>query len=244
MPSNSLIKKGQVDDAPWKTVGADVFKTRNWRTAIVKISSHVSIEWFESKSIENAGSGEFGVSQLGTLSAAKVTTLSGESIIIISAYGLWKRPHEITESSWIMADASVHRLISDISSFIGHQKKHKLIVSGDLNILYGYGELGSKYWAGRHQSVFNRMSAIGVPFIGPQAPDGGSQAAPWPKELPTESRNVPTFHTNTQNPETATRQLDFVFASESIKDRIKVRARNHPDDWGPSDHCRIEIDFE
>lgn len=243
-PPNSLIGNGQVDDAPWETVGADVYRKRNWRTAIVKISSNVNVEWFEPKSIENALSGEFGVSQLGTLSAAMVTPLNGDPIIIISAYGLWKSPHAITESRWIMADASVHRLISDISSFIGHQKNHKLIVSGDLNILYGYGEYGSKYWADRHQSVFSRMSAIGVPFVGPQAPDGGRQATPWPKELPTESRNVPTFHTNRQTPSTATRQLDFVFASESIKDKLKVRARNHPDDWGPSDHCRVEIDVE
>jgi hypothetical protein len=98
----------------------------------MKISSDVSVEWIESASIENAISGELGVSQLGTLSAAMVTPLNGDPIIIISAYGLWKRPHAITESHWIMADASVHRLISDISSFIGHQKKHKLIVSGDL----------------------------------------------------------------------------------------------------------------
>jgi exonuclease III len=244
MPPKDLIDNGQIDNAQWETVGADVFKTRNWRTAIVKISPDVIVEWFEPKSIENAIVGEFGVSQTGTLSAAKVTPVSGESIIIISAYGLWKRPHDITESKWIMADASVHRLISDISCFVGHEKKHKLIVSGDLNILYGYGESGSKYWADRYQSVFSRMAAIGIPFIGPQAPEGGRQAAPWPKELPIESRNVPTFYTNQQTPGTATRQLDFVFASESIKDRLKVHARNHPDDWGPSDHCRIEIEFE
>ena len=243
-PPDSLIGNGQIDYAPWETLGADVYKKRDWRTAIAKISSNVTVEWLEPKSIENALSGEFGVSQLGTLAAAKVTPLKGDPIIVISAYGLWKRPHKITNSKWIMADASVHRLISDISSFIGHQKKHRLIVSGDLNILYGYGELGSKYWAERYKSIFSRMSALGVPFVGPQAPDGGRQAVPWPEELPADSKNVPTFHSNTQNPKTASRQLDFVFASESIKDRLMVRARNHPDDWGPSDHCRIEIDYK
>jgi hypothetical protein len=76
MPPKDLIDNGH---APWETVGADVLKTRNWRTAIVKISSDVSVEWFEPKSIENAISGEFGVSQIGTLSAARVTPVSGES---------------------------------------------------------------------------------------------------------------------------------------------------------------------
>lgn len=44
MPPKDLINIGQVDDAPWETVGADVPNTRNWRTAIVKISSHVNVE--------------------------------------------------------------------------------------------------------------------------------------------------------------------------------------------------------
>lgn len=243
-PPEGLLKNGHVDDEPWLTEGADTGKVRNWRTAIVKISSDVIVEWFKPKSLEKAGSGDFGVSQLGTLSAAKVKLPNEEPIIVISAYGLWKSPHATTGSRWIMADASVHRLISDIAVFIGNQTKHRLIVSGDLNILYGYGEEGSDYWAARHQSVFNRMAAMGVPFIGPQAHEGGRQATPWPDELPTDSKNVPTFHSNRQTPETATRQLDFVFASESIKDRITVRARNHPDEWGPSDHCRIEINFD
>lgn len=243
-PPEGLLNNRHIDDAPWQTVGGDTNKVRNWRTAIVKISSDVNIEWIEPKSLEKAGSGEFGVSQLGTLSAAKVKLPEEEPITIISAYGLWKSPHATTGSRWIMADASVHRLISDISAFIGNQTKHRLIVSGDLNILYGYGEQGSEYWAARYQTVFDRMAALGVPFIGPQAPEGGRQATPWPEELPTDSKNVPTFHTNRQTPETATRQLDFVFASESIKDRITVRAMNQPDEWGPSDHCRIEINFE
>jgi hypothetical protein len=78
-------------------------------------------------------------------------------------------------------------------------------------------------------------------FIGPQFPSGGRQANPWPAELPRDSKNVPTFHSSKQSPATATRQLDFVFASRSIADRILVRAMNAVDDWGPSDHCRIEI---
>jgi endonuclease/exonuclease/phosphatase family metal-dependent hydrolase len=113
-----------------------------------------------------------------------------------------------------------------------------------LNILHGYGEYGSRYWKGRYDTVFDRMAALGLKFVGPQAPEGGRQADPWPKELPVESLNVPTFHTNRQSPATATRQLDFVFASESIADRVKVRALNSVEEWGPSDHCRVMIELE
>jgi hypothetical protein len=78
-------------------------------------------------------------------------------------------------------------------------------------------------------------------FVGPQAPNG-RQADPWPEELPVDSKNVPTFHHSQATPATASRQLDFVFASQSIADKVKVRALNSVDEWGPSDHCRIQID--
>lgn len=86
------------------------------------------------------------------------------------------------------------------------------------------------------------MKAIGLPFVGPQAPHG-RQADPWPEELPRESRAVPTFHSNRQSPATASRQLDYVFASEGFNTGLTVRAMNEAGQWGPSDHCWIGIDL-
>ncbi len=152
-------------------------------------------------------------------------------------------PVSQTGSKWIFSDASAHRLVSDLSGLIGKPKNHKIIAAGDLNILYGYGEYGSPYWKGRYDTIFDRMAALGLRFVGPQAPDGGRQANPWPEELPENSLNVPTFHSNKQTPQTAARQLDYVFASESIADRVKARALNSVEEWGPSDHCRIMIEL-
>jgi hypothetical protein len=87
------------------------------------------------------------------------------------------------------------------------------------------------------------MESIGLGFIGPQAPDGGIQADPWPKELPLDSKNVPTFRNKKSDPESATRQLDFVFASNELHERVKVRALNSSEEWGPSDHCRVLIEL-
>lgn len=69
------------------------------------------------------------------------------------------------------------------------------------------------------------------------------QADPWPNELPENSGNVPTFYHSRQTPATATRQLDFVFASEALVDRIQVRALNRSEEWSPSDHCQVEFDL-
>lgn len=97
--------------------------------------------------------------------------------------------------------------------------------------------------AARCKTVFDRMEVTGLPCVGREHPNG-SQADPWPKELPRDSRNVPALHRGRQSPETATRQLDYVFASTELAERLSVRALNAPEEWGPSDHCRIEVEFE
>lgn len=240
-PPKELNQRLEVDSAPWLTSGVGVH--RPWRAAVVKLSKRVGVQWLEAKSLVDALPGELAVSRPGTLAAALVTTPNGEAIIVISIYAIWEEPHQVTGSNWIYADGSVHRLISDISAFIGRQSGHRVLVAGDLNILHGYGEKGNTYWAFRYATVFERMSAIGLTFVGPQSPNG-RLAEPWPKELPQKSNNVPTYYTNRQSPATATRQLDFVFASNNLVEHVHVRALNDPDDWGPSDHCRVEIEID
>ena len=46
---------------------------------------------------------------------------------------LWRVGHDAPD-----ADASAHRLASDISTFIGQQRIHRLIVAGDLNVLFRF----------------------------------------------------------------------------------------------------------
>ena len=88
------------------------------------------------------------------------------------------------------------------------------IVGGDLTT-----------WWDSETIVFGDMMRIGLPLIGPHAA---------------------TFYSPSlgQEPSDATLQLDYVFASRPIAHRLAVRARNDPNDWGPSDHCRIVIDLE
>ena len=140
------------------------------------------------------------------------------------------------------ADGSAHRILSDLSVLM-YDPRHKVVVAGDWNILKGYGEHGDSYYRDRYRTVFDRAAALGLRFVGPQSPHG-RQADPWPEELPTDSLNLPTYHHSRQTPHTASRQLDFVFASESIADAVTVSARNEPEQWGGSDHCQIRIDVD
>lgn len=238
-PPADIAERFEVDPLAWRTAGSGV--SRPWRTAIVKLSSRVALRWLHPNSIEEAQEAELAVSRVGTLAAATVTSTSGESLLLASMYAPWEKPHPSTGGAWIYADASVHRVISDLSALVGQQAGHRIVAAGDLNILHGYGENGSTYWASRYATVFSRMSALGLSFVGPQAP-AGRQASPRPSELPNDSLDVPTYRTSRQTPATATRQLDFVFASNALAGQVRATALNDVDDWGPSDHCRVEIE--
>ena len=79
-------------------------------------------------------------------------------------------------------------------------------------------------WWDSETTVFGDMMRISLPLIGPHAA---------------------TFYSplHRQEPSDANLQLDYVFASRPIAHRLTVRALNDPNDWGPSDHCRIVIDL-
>ena len=209
------------------------------RATVVRLSDNVCLRWHKWCSFSTKESGRFRVSRPGTIVAAEVLpSVDGafEPFVVVSMYAVWENYHKSTTTGKCFADASAHRLISDLSVFLYPEKDHRVIAAGDLNILYGYGESGDDYWAGRYGSVFGRMEALGMKFIGPQYPNG-QQAHPWPDELPKGSRNVPT-HCKLGRSE---RQMDFVFASESMAESVDVWALNAPEQWGPSDHCRVEI---
>jgi hypothetical protein len=220
-------------DAVWRTTGG----RRNWNTAIAAPSGRVGLR---PRAIVHDGDpapDALAVSRAGTLCVADVIRDGRVVVTVASLYAAW----ETADSGGaIYADASAHRLLSDLSRLISARRNHRIVAAGDLNILRGYGENGNAYWRDRYATVFDRAEAMGLRCVGPTAPNG-RQAQPWPAELPHDSVNVPTYHTNRQTPATATRQLDFVFASESIATQVSAVALNEIDEWGPSDHCRIKV---
>jgi endonuclease/exonuclease/phosphatase family metal-dependent hydrolase len=216
--------------------GPSAWADRSFRTAVAARGSKFPVKFVPSARVGQAGRGIVPESRPGTIAAAEVSLTTGEVVTLVSVYAAWENPTP-EQSAWnIFADASAHRVISDVSALIGSAKGHRIIVAGDFNCLHGYGENGSRYWKGRYETIFTRMEALGLPFVGPQHPNG-TQAEPWPDELPRDSKNVPTFRTNAG---LVARQLDFVFASRELVGRLKVSALNGPE-WGPSDHCRVEI---
>jgi len=239
--------------APWEPWDEGLFGRPAYDrgTAVVKLSDRVEVEWFKRVFLNSAAvkCDEIVVSEIGTIAAAEVIPKEGEPFIAVSLVADWHEPHPHVAAHWvaptrrrglrkinIYQDASAHRIISDISAFIGHQNPltHRILVAGDFNTIRCATEKSTLALPARDQTIFDRMNALGLKFMGPQYPDG-RRAEPPPQGVPEDTKNVPTFH-STQH------QLDYVFASRGFHKSVSVRAMNGVDEWGSSDHCRLLIE--
>lgn len=234
-PLPGAVEEVVSDELPWQTDG---YYRRQWRTAVVRLSDRVRLRARPNVAIQAEADATWTVSRAGTITAADILVDDEVQFTVASIYAVWEN-----SDGRGYADASAHRILSDLSWLMGTGRRHRLVVAGDWNILYGYGEHGSELFKARYQTVFDRAEALGLRYVGPRSPEG-RLADPWPVELPQDSTCVPTFHHSQQTPATASRQLDFVFASEPIADRVRTRAVNGIDEWGPSDHCRVLIDVD
>lgn len=214
---------------------------------IVKLSERVEVEWFRRIfPISVAKRDEIPVSGIGTIAAARVIPEEGEPFIAVSMYARWLKPHITTNTKFFRVgypDASAHRIISDLSAFIGDldPSTHRILAAGDLNTIYGATDDNRLALPARDRTIFDRMDALGLEFIGPRHPNG-RRAEPAPQGLPEDTKNVPTYYTTRQSPATAQNQLDYVFASRGFHESVTVRALNGVEEWGSSDHCRIWIE--
>ena len=236
------------DSHSWNS---DWWHGRGWKALfdrwpmVVKLSDRVEVEWFRQISpVWGAEPDEIEVSGIGTITAARVTPKDGEiaPFIAASMYARWLGPHPTATGDWIYSDASAHRIISDLSAFIGYYDRpseHRILAAGDLNMSFN----STDEFDHRAQTVLYRFQALGLDYMGPQYPNG-RRADPIPAHLNEESLDVPTYyHVPSNTPAGANVQLDHVFASRGFHESVKVRALNEVDEWGSSDHCRVLIEI-
>ena len=128
----------------------------------------------ESRPIAQAGTNEFAVSIPGTVAAARITPPEGDPLFVVSLYAQWRRPLQTRPEA-----AGSQQTAPRIGSLRIFRRRSSAgrgaiasLLQGDLNILHGYGDYGSPYWAARYRTVFDRMEALGLPFAGPRHPNG------------------------------------------------------------------------
>ena len=177
---------------------------------------------------------DFCTSEWGTLGAAIVSPIDeDESLIVVSMAAAYNAfTHESGSPSRRECIGSVHRLISDLSRLVGRQSR--VIAAGDWAINPGWSTHTTPIWKEREalhfQTAFDRMQALGFRHV---ISEGRRN----------DRGDVVTFRSMGATPAQAWAQADYVFATENIADRVSVYALNSPDDWGPSDHCRLVIDL-
>ena len=74
-------------------------------------------------------------------------------------YARWFSPHPTAEGNWIYPDASAHRIISDLSAFIGYYdrpEKHRILAAGDLNVAFQ----STNQFDHRAQTILDRFQAL------------------------------------------------------------------------------------
>ena len=249
---------GQVDNGPDEHWDATNWNSEYWKgrfprlndrvAKVVRLSDRVRLEWFRQVGpISTVKDNEIAVSGIGTIAAARVVPLQDglPPLIAVSMYARWFLPHPTTGSKWSVgySDGSAHRILSDLSAFMGNADPatHRILAAGDLNIVDGSQTGNPQDLEERNQGVFSRIDALGLALVRL----GGRQAEPRPAYLPPDTRNVPTYYTTGERrPQNATKQLDYVFASKGFHRGVSARALNGLGEWGPSDHCRLAIDVK
>lgn len=235
--------------------------------AVVQLSDRVKLDVFTPVTPwGDVTRDSMAVSDPFMLAAARVTPLhegkpAAEPFLVFSMYARWCTPHPLAERSPprrgdqainIYSDGSAHRIISDLSAFIAHTNplSHRLLAAGDLNAIYGATDDSRLEIPDRAETIFNRMQALGLEFMGPRWPKADRQADPLPEGLPKNTKNVPTYLTGGQRRRMRDKdivsgnQLDYVFASQGFHEGVRVHAMNDAAGFGPSDHCRIRIDVQ
>ena len=196
---------------------------------VVGLSDRVRMEWFSYRfpTHFNSQADRIEVSGVGTLAVARVIPLDGgQSFIAASMYARWQAPHPSAgDQTWVAPDAAAHRSISDLSVFVSPRSgsEPRIVVAGDFNM----GFVGEFEKNTRYRSIYDRMNALGLEYLGPRSGD----------EI------APTYRRPSPPAGEADTQMDHVFASSGLHVGATVSAMNGADEWGPSDHCRIVIEL-
>ena len=123
-PPSDIASRFDVGVEPWRTEGADL--SRPWRAAIVGLTKHVRLERIPTYSITDAGfsSSLCLVRERWQPLMQKTRTptfeLPGLDVRAVAA------SHSSTESRWKYADASAHRLVSDVSVLVDQEQGQRM----------------------------------------------------------------------------------------------------------------------
>jgi endonuclease/exonuclease/phosphatase family metal-dependent hydrolase len=200
---------------------------RPWSTAIVatkgpldEVDARATGSWGRRPNVP------FEPARAGTWTARVLDAREIGRVTCVALYGLIEE----------LSDASVHRSLSDISPiFTNPNYKEFVLVGGDLNTSTQWKRSDVR---ARDQNVLERFEAYGLV-------DCLRKMSPGPLEGCTCSFGDDCRHTWTRyDPQHPQLQVDYLFASEALAERLKSCEALSPLDWLEySDHSPIVATF-
>lgn len=220
----AFVLPGGSPEAPWAVQAGG---PRSGGTAIVANGGFAAVRQLVPVPLEEWTGQQITASHPGAFTAAEVTLASGEVVAVVSFYAVWDRQDGIG----IFSEATAHRSISDLTPLLQRPPAGGLVVAGDFNAYYEYGDR----WDGRYMTVFSRLDAYDLPAIGPF---GDGPLAGCPCRKGDECRHVQTYLHQKKvgnNP----LQLDFVLANAAVRDRLPSVAPYPGARFDASDHLPV-----
>ena len=138
--------------------------------------------------------------------------------------------------------AMAHRAISNLSAYIGHKDPatHQILVAGDFNLIHEATEqnpLALPEWDKGVFALCNRS--------GSSSWDCNIRTEGWPlRHKGAFGRTRRTFRRTTPHTSNQARQQtsSTTYLCRGFHRNVRTHGLNEPEQWGPSDHCRIVIE--
>jgi len=167
--------------------------------------------------------------------AVAVAELTGElPLVVISTYGVIDRGY---------ADATVHRMLSDLTPLIDERRGRGIVLAGDLNITTQWSEKHRSFLRGRQEeclqrdtNLFDRFTALGLHNVVVRSERG-------PLEGCDCHAGVDCRHVQTQRHDRSAFpwQNDYIFVSDDLLQDVKVEVIDDDAAWRLSGHCPIVV---
>lgn len=222
------VMSGGSVEAPWAVHAG---YARSGGTAIAANNLFASVEKIVPVPLAETTGEHITTSHPGSFTAANLRLHDGTEVTVVSAYAVW----ETAGPTWC-SEATFHRTISDLTPLLLHPPGAGLVIAGDFNAYYRYGDAEDA----RYMTVFNRLEAYDMTFVGPQ---GDAPLARCRCKLGDDCRHVHTY-LHHKKPENNALQLDFVYASSHLATHALSCGPVEGSAFDLSDHLPIVTVFD
>lgn len=137
-----------VSDSDQWAISAHADRQRNFASFVVVLDRTLASRPVRPTALDEAEYGKVAVSHPGQFSVAEVDTQSGQTITVISLYGIWDR-----DDRYLFSEVTLHRAISDLTLLLQEKKRTHVMLAGDLNVFYQWDRASyDSYWAPRYDT--------------------------------------------------------------------------------------------